>query len=151
MSEALIRIVYDHLPPIEVKRHTETERGDIFTLVTPIDRWGIHIPAGFQSDGASVPRAFWGLVFPQDDLSSMYAAFFHDYLYRTHPKGWTRKDADEEFLFLLKLGDVPTARATMAYFGVRLFGAIAWNQGGKYKSLTDSVSGSARTQEGIKK
>ena len=130
MSTAEIEVYYKHLESIAVERHEEDERGNIFTLLTPIHHGGLTVPVGFESDGASVPRIFWPLVFPRDDLAAMYGAIVHDYIYRVHPKGWSRRDADESFQYLLERGDVPPFRAQLAYWGVRFFGGLAWNAGG---------------------
>ena len=124
-----IRVVYEKLPVVEVREHEEDERGNVFTLLRPIEKFGVIVPAGFESDGASVPRLLWGVVFPRDDRQALFAALFHDYLYRTHPAGWTRAEADEAFHFLLLEGGVSFIRALRAYLGVRIFGKSAWEAG----------------------
>lgn len=128
---ATIRVVYDHLPVVEVWEHEEDERGNVFTLLRPISVCGIVVPAGFESDGASVPRLLWGVVFPRDDRQALCAAIVHDYLYRTHPACWTRSEADDTFLYLMERGGVSWIRRTRAYIGVRLFGNSSWEAGGK--------------------
>ena len=132
-DELIIRIVYTDLPTVEVRQHRADERGNIYTLIHPIHYRLLVVPAGFESDGASVPRIFWGYVFPSGDNRAMFAALVHDYIYRTHPYGWIKRDADDAFRDLLKLGGVPLFRAWKAYWGVRLFGGSAWNAGGKSK------------------
>ena len=124
---ATIRVIYDRLPTIEVREHEEDERGNIFTLLRPLSVCGLVVPAGFESDGASVPRLLWGVVFPRDDRQALCAAIVHDYIYRTHPASWTRSEADDTFLFLLEQGGVPWIRRTRAYIGVRLFGKSSWD------------------------
>ena len=118
---------------IVVRIDADAERGDVYTLIRPVSRYGLEIPAGFQSDGASVPRFFWRVVFPPGDVHALGAAFLHDYIYRTHPLGWTREAADKLFLDTLIADGVPKRRAFLAYVGVRLFGASAWREGGKTK------------------
>lgn len=130
---AIIRVQYDNLPSIEVREHEEDERGNVFTLLRPVSFGGITIPAGFESDGASVPRLLWGVVFPRDDRRALFGALFHDFIYRTHPAAWTRADADETFLYLMQQGGVPYVRRIRAYLGVRLFGKLSWNAGGNEK------------------
>ena len=129
--EAIIRVQYENLPTVEVREHEEDERGNVFTLLRPISTSGIIVPAGFESDGASVPRLLWGVVFPRDDRRALFGALVHDFVYRTHPIGWTRKDADETFLHLMEQGGVSYIRRARAYLGVRLFGNSAWQAGGK--------------------
>ena len=102
----------------------------MFILLRPISTSGLTVPAGFESDGASVPRLLWGVVFPRDDRQALFAAIMHDYIYRAHPPKWGRADADELFLHLMQQGGVPDARRICAYAGVRLFGRRAWAAGG---------------------
>lgn len=129
--EARFQVVYDNLPTIEVLRHEADKRGNVFTLLTPIEYCRLNIPSGFESDGASVPRLFWPVVFPADDLQAMFGAFVHDFVYRTHPAGWTKAQADDEFRFLMEKGGVAPRRARLAYWGVRLFGGPSWRAGGR--------------------
>lgn len=130
-SEARHVIVYDNLPTVEVLEHKADARGNVYTLQKPINYCGVWVPPGFECDGASVPRALWGVVFPPNDKQAMYAAIFHDYCYRTHPVAWSRWEADKAFYTLMRMGGVPYLRAQKAYWGVRLFGNSAWEAGGK--------------------
>ena len=115
---------------ISVKVHKSDAMGNVFTLLSPIrlDDYGITVPAGFQSDGASVPRFFWRIVFPPGDTRALLAALVHDWIYRTHPRGWTREMADVLFLTLLMDNGIPWYSADLAYIGIRLFGWLAWKQ-----------------------
>ena len=118
------------VPQVCIRVHQEDERGNVFTLMRPIHWYDVDIPSGFESDGASVPRFFWRCVFPPGDSRALFAAFVHDYAYRVHPPGWSREDADDAFLILLREGGVPRVSARLAWIGVRLFGKRAWNAGG---------------------
>lgn len=109
----------------------DAEFGDVYTLVRPFSRCGVSVPAGFRSDGASVPRFFWRCVFPPGDVHALAGAFLHDYLYRTHPDGWTRQEADHVFREVITADGVPARRAWLAWIGVRLFGRKAWEAGKK--------------------
>ena len=118
-----------------INTHHEDAQGNVFTLRENLkifwrDR-SFTVPEGFESDGASVPRFFWRAVFPPGDNRALQAAFAHDYLYRTHPDGWTKLEADHMFYELLIDGGIPCFRALLAYLGVRFFGAKAWEAGGK--------------------
>lgn len=128
--EAVIRVAYDDRTVVEVREHAADERGNVFTLLRPLAFRTLILPAGFESDGASVPRFLWGAVFPSGDHQALFAALVHDYVYRTHPYGWARRDADKSFLELLKRGGISAWRAYCAYWGVRLFGVSAWAAGG---------------------
>jgi hypothetical protein len=129
--KAVIRVQYERLPTVEVEEHEADEQGNVFTLLRPISYLGVIVPAGFKSDGASVPRVFWPTVFPNDDRKALFAAVFHDFLYRTHPGIWTRSESDSVFFELLRMGGVSYIRAVRAYIGVRIGGVSAWNAGGK--------------------
>ena len=115
---------------IFLRRHTEDAKGNIFTVAKKFSvRWNgksVTIPAGFESDGASVPRLLWGVVFPAEDLLAIRAAIMHDYIYRTCPEGWTRAEADAAFRDIMIRDGVTKARAYTAYAGVRLCGGSSW-------------------------
>ena len=109
--------------------HQTDEQGNVYTLREDLYYKGLTVPAGFSSDGASVPRFFWRIVFPPGDQRAIRAAFLHDWIYRTHPAGWSREAADGLFLNVLLEDGVPKSSAYLAYWGVRLFGGAAWKAG----------------------
>ena len=115
--------------------HQSDEMGNVYTLREPIFYRELTVPVGFRSDGASVPRFFWRLVFPPGDAQALRAAFLHDWIYRTHPEGWDRKKADDLFYDVLVADGVPKWRAYLAWSGVRLGGSAAWNAGGKHDDV----------------
>lgn len=115
---------------------TNADKGRVYRLMEPIqinwkDKPPLVVPWGFRSDGASVPRFFWRLVFPKGDEKAMRAAFAHDYIYRIHPDGWTKEEADLLFYDLLLEDGVPQWRAWIAYQGVKWFGRRAWETRGE--------------------
>ena len=120
----------EYPPSLKIEVHRSDRKGNVYRLLEPIYYMDLAIPVGFESDGASVPRFFWRLVFPPSDSRALYAAFVHDYVYRTHPRGWTKSNADRIFEHLLIGGGIPAWRAKLAYWGVKLFGARAWKAGG---------------------
>ena len=103
--------------------------GNVYTLRENLYFAGLTVPAGFRSDGASVPRFFWRLVFPPGDALALRAAILHDFIYRTRPEGWSRDEADRLFLAVMILDGVPVSRALMAWLGVRIGGHWAWKEG----------------------
>ena len=119
------------MTPISVQVHEEDDRGNVYTLTVPIRYCGLEIPAGFESDGASVPRFFWRCVFPPGEPRALLAAFVHDYIYQTHPAGWSKQEADYTFYLLLKDQGISPVSAYLAYLGVKWFGGPAWRKGGK--------------------
>ena len=114
------------------KTHREDTRGNVFTVIYPyrVNHGGTSflIPRNFESDGASVPRLFWRVVFPNSDSHATTAGIAHDFIYRMQPENWTRRDADRMFLALLIEFGAPVHSALMAYCAVRLFGGIAWRE-----------------------
>ena len=114
------------------KTHREDFRGNVLTTVFPrrVSSGGrtFLIPRRFESDGASVPRLFWRVVFPNSDSHVTTAGICHDYIYRAQPPGWTRKEADRMFLALLVEFGAGWFAANAAYLAVRLFGWIAWRK-----------------------
>ena len=111
---------------IKVEVHRADERGNVYTLLEDLHWGNITVPAGFESDGASVPRFFWRAVFPPGDSQALRAAIIHDWIYREQPEGATRVDADKLFYTILVADGVPKYRALLAYWGVRLFGWRSW-------------------------
>lgn len=91
-----------------------------FTVV--VDGETIHVPSGWITDWASVPRFFWRL-FPPIGRYTL-AAVVHDYLYEY--RVGTRKRADRVFLRIMEHLGVPWWKRTAMYWAVRLFGGRAW-------------------------
>lgn len=94
----------------------------------------IRIPAGFEFDLASVPRPLWWLIAPFE--LSIAAPLLHDFLYRhagklpedavEPPKTYTRWEADQLFLQVMRREGVPAWRRLLAYTATRVFGGFAW-------------------------
>jgi len=83
---------------------------------------GITIPAGFLSDGASVPWwARWAL--PKRGIY-VFAAYLHDYLLTVT----TRKRAAMKFLYAMKVLGVPKWKRRLMFQGVRTHDW--WHYGG---------------------
>ena len=120
---------------MKIDTHKEDARGNVFTLLEAVEVNGIVIPAGFESDGASVPRIFWRLIFPPTDTRAIRAAVFHDYIYRCQPEGWTRPDADSAFRRLLIEDGMERLRSWAAWIGVRIGGAWAWEKANFEKAI----------------
>ena len=117
---------------LKVAIHQCDRQGNVYTLLEELTvNWKgkvLTVPAGFKSDGASVPRFFWRSVFPPGDTRALRAAFAHDFIYRTHPFEWSKAEADEMFYDLLREDGVKWFAAQKAYWGVRLFGGSSWSQ-----------------------
>lgn len=127
-----------------VNTHQSDERGNVFRTVCKnkivFEERTFVIPAGFESDGASVPRFFWRIIFPPLDHRAIRAGVAHDWIYRNQPPGWTRKDADRMFRQFLIEDGLPKFRARLAYWGVRLGGWRAWNENAAVKKTAQAVA-----------
>lgn len=100
-------------------------------------RWVI-VPAGFETDGATVPRLLWAILPSWGTYSR--AAVVHDYLLvcikkgQPHPEAPTRKDADLIFLEAMEVcGTHYVVRHTM-------FGAVRLNSIFKESGLYNARS-----------
>jgi hypothetical protein len=120
------------------RTHREDERGNVFTTLFPyrVNFGGkkFLIPRRFESDGASVPRLFWRIVFPNSDSHVTTAGICHDFIYRRQPADWTRAEADRMFYALLIEHGAGFSAAWCAYLAVRLFGGIAWSENAVLKA-----------------
>lgn len=124
---------YRHSPKIELI--PKTENGDILRLAEDfaVKWYGVEftIPAGFECDGASVPRCLWGSVSPQISPETLAGAIAHDYIYRVQPEGWTRYAADCMFRDMIREDGFSWWKTQKAYYGVRWFGGMAWENNKK--------------------
>lgn len=89
------------------------------------DRW-VYVPAGYLTDGASVPRACWSLIPPWGSYGQ--AAVVHDivceYLSITvdgKPHSVTRTECDEILLEAMTVLGVPEAQRNAIYGAVSLY------------------------------
>ena len=82
---------------------------------------GVTVPAGFVTDGASVPEALQWTFEPFSDEYAT-ACVVHDYLYYTHLK--SRLAADWTFLILMIREGTPPWKAFLFFHAVRLFGSF---------------------------
>ena len=106
---------------------------DCYELVEPLRFWvdyiECEIPAGFVSDGASVPKIFWSIITSPFHPKVIKRAFQHDYLYRVHivPK----KKADKKFKKGLIYDGFAEVTAETMYSALKLFGDFAYKEGPK--------------------
>ena len=83
---------------------------------------GVTIPAGFESDGATVPRFLWWYVPPTGP--HLPAVLIHDYLYK-HAIG-TKAAADDAFYRVLRQSGVGYLKSRLMYWGVKIVGRGAY-------------------------
>ncbi len=84
-----------------------------------------NIPAGFETDLASVPRFLWAVFPPYGD--HLKAAVVHDYLYGFNTI--SRVQADAIFLAAMKAYGVKAWRRWVMYLAVRVCGGKAYRAG----------------------
>ena len=80
----------------------------------------ICVPAGYVSDGASVPRFLWRLLSPCIDPKTLVPSIVHDFLYE-----WelgTRYEADLWYAAALSREGYPDWKCLLTLIGVRLGG-----------------------------
>ena len=82
------------------------------------------VPEGFETDYASVPRAFWRLAPPGGLYAA--AATLHDYLYVN--RIGERKAADDLFLEAMEAAGVGWPQRSIIYRAVRMFGWKGWGK-----------------------
>lgn len=83
------------------------------------------VPAGFVTDGASIPRFLWRVLGHPFEAATIGPAVEHDYDYQTGRI--PRKDADGKFYANLRASGVGVVKARLFYYGVRAFGARHYN------------------------
>ena len=96
----------------------------IFRLTAPFSymfSWGvITVPAGFDTDGASIPRVFWSVLDPFGPYFK--AAVIHDWLYSRHNCRFNRAQSDEIFKEAMYNNGLDWVRRGAIYRAVRLAG-----------------------------
>lgn len=86
----------------------------------------VEVPAGFQTDFASVPRL--PLTFALTGDAAHKAAVIHDYLYRSLPHICQRRTADLVFYEAMKVTGIVWWRRELMFAGVRLGGSGSWRK-----------------------
>lgn len=104
--------------------------GELYCIVAnPVDmnQWGIDtkIPAGFMSDGMSVPKFFWRWLGPKVAPVTVSPSIVHDWMYHTHCV--ERKIADKWYRDALIHNGYSKIKAYACYAGLRLFGGSHWD------------------------
>ena len=83
-----------------------------------------HVPCGFTTDLASIPRPL-RIIFSVNGRHRG-AAVLHDYLYGKKPV--KRRQADRIFYEAMLDRNVPASKARVFYWGVRCFGWLRWGK-----------------------
>ena len=86
------------------------------------------VPAGFVTDGGSIPRFFWRICGHPMQAPQVRAYVRHDWEYAVARK--PRKVCDDQLLADLKDCGVGLVNRTTQYFAVRAFGARHYGKEG---------------------
>lgn len=110
------------------KDYWSVQEGFSFYIGKKEDNRWVHVPAGFLTDGASVPRPLWAIIPPWGPWGQ--AAIVHDYLCEYlsitvdgRPVSITRQYADLLFLEMLIVLGVPELKRKMLYSAVAAYTA----------------------------
>lgn len=93
-------------------------------LHVPVGPFLVVVPAGFLTDGATIPRFAWPLVGHPMHGPYQAAAVCHDHFYTTQEL--SRLVADALFCEILRQYGVSRRRARLMYGAVRLAGWLPW-------------------------
>ena len=94
--------------------------------------------AGTISDGASIPRFFWGLSTTPYDPRVIRGAFWHDHFYESQEI--SKKLADQILKFIIIEDGIENQVAENIYRTVRDFGGPAWARCKKNKKNREAVA-----------
>ena len=86
----------------------------------------IDVPKGFESDGASIPKALWSIVGSPLDGGPLRAAIIHDHLCNEARTPRARRFADTIFAWVMEESGVPQWRRLAMFWAVRLYGVCVW-------------------------
>lgn len=84
--------------------------------------------AGFDYDGASIPRACWSIIGSKMDHDLIVAALFHDLLYCVHVRMFPRDVCDQLFADIQGMYFATAAQQTLTRKAVNWFGGGTWKK-----------------------
>ena len=86
--------------------------------------YSINVRAGFEFDGASIPRFLWRVCGHPMEIPRLAAALAHDWLYASHKT--SRETADMIYRAICRKMGISALRAAVEYRALRMFGGGAW-------------------------
>lgn len=84
------------------------------------------VPAGFTTDGASIPRPFRWICGDPMERPRVFAALLHDWLYTGGTSRLGRLESDRVYFAMLRHFGVSETRAFVEFLAVRAFGWSHW-------------------------
>lgn len=125
-----MKVIFSEAPPVRIVPDELWDGRTVYVLLGALDCYivekgiitlTIHIPAGFKTDFASIPKIFDD-VFGFDPRGKYsLPAIVHDFLYSEHG-AQSRKRADKIFLVGMADKQVPKHTRYLMYYTVRAFG-----------------------------
>jgi hypothetical protein len=108
--------------------------GRNWRLAAPLLYWTtqgdhVHVPAGFVTDFASIPRGLWNLFPPAGPYAP--AAVIHDFLYRggaLHNRRPSRRETDAVFYDAMRELGISSTKRFVIWLAVRVFGRRAYQE-----------------------
>lgn len=103
-----------------------------FRLLEPYNYGAISIPAGYEWDGATIPRFAWSIIgyYPMGKMAE--PSLVHDWIYvnkgNLNGVTFTRKESDDLFYTHMIAAGVEPKAAKRMYRIVRIFGFYYWKQ-----------------------
>ena len=93
-------------------------------VLRDVTLFGVEVPEGFETDGATVPRLFWWILSPF--TLGLYAAIVHDFQLSDGDKykAKRRKQIDKQFYYNLRDSGINPIRAYAVWIGVRIWSYI---------------------------
>lgn len=104
-----------------------TEKRDYWEVYENYEFIQFVIPAGFRTDGASIPWLFRGIL-PKMRTDYLEPAVLHDYLLRQRKNGklnMTREAIDDHFRIALSVSNTKPFLKNILFFSVKLYGILA--------------------------
>ena len=89
------------------------------------------VKAGFDFDGASIPKWLWSIYGSPLNGDYVVASLIHDGLYASQKV--SKSVSDKIFLDIMKQSNVGYIKRTSMYLAVKLFGGKAWKKSNEYK------------------
>ena len=134
MSKFTSQLFLRSFSPAEVKAAGSAVQ--LYEVTQPFsyesDKFGktITVPAGFKTDFASIPRAAWGFLDPEDPIIA-WPSVIHDYLYTCKgklPDGtkYNREKADSVLREAMEACGAASLIRQSVYQAVKAFGGAHW-------------------------
>ena len=123
-------------------------KDDVFILLEDVVveslGYKIVVKAGFDFDGASIPKWLWSIYGSPLNGNYVVASLIHDGLYASQIV--SKSLSDKIFLDLMKQSKVGYVKRTSMYLAVKMFGGKDWNKANEYKNeYTNYVEVSTKT------